>query len=57
MGSECVEGRCNVVRGWGGEHWERVDEKGQKESLGGRTMDCSTGQGGKVKGVRIGIRK
>jgi hypothetical protein len=36
---------------------ERVDEKGQKELLGGRTMDCSTGKEGKVKGIRIGIRK
>jgi hypothetical protein len=33
---------------------ERVEEKGQKESLGGRTMDCSIGEGGKVKRVRIG---
>jgi hypothetical protein len=47
-----------MVTGWGrigGECEDRgtVDEKGQK--LGGRTMDCSTGKGGKVKGVRIGI--
>jgi hypothetical protein len=35
---------------------ERVDEKGQKEYLGGRTMDFSTA-GGKVKRVRKGIRK
>jgi hypothetical protein len=34
-----------------------VDEKGEKELLEGRTMDCSTGKRGKVKGVRIGIRK
>jgi hypothetical protein len=33
-----------------------VDEKGQKE-LRGSTMDCITGKGGKVKRVRIGIRK
>jgi hypothetical protein len=33
-----------------------VDEKGLKEYLGGRTMDCSTG-GWKVKRVRIGIRE
>jgi hypothetical protein len=26
---------------------ERVDEKGQKVLLGGRTMDCSTRKGGK----------
>jgi hypothetical protein len=36
---------------------ERVDEKGQKEFLGGKTMGCSTRKGGKVKGVRIGTRK
>jgi hypothetical protein len=34
-----------------------VDEKEQKELLKGRTMDCSTGEGGKVKRVRIGIRE
>jgi hypothetical protein len=28
-----------------------------KEQLGGKTMGCSTGKGGKVKGVRLGIRK
>jgi hypothetical protein len=33
-----------------------VDEKEQKEYLVGRTMDCSTRKGEKVKGV-IGIRK
>jgi hypothetical protein len=51
-----------VVTGWGrirvgGEDGERVDEKGQKESLGERTIDCSKGKGWKVKGVRLGIRK
>jgi hypothetical protein len=34
---------------------ERVDEKRQKEELEGRTMDCSTGEGGRVKRVRIRI--
>jgi hypothetical protein len=28
---------------------EKIDEKGQKEYLGGRTMNCSTGTGRKVK--------
>jgi hypothetical protein len=51
-----------VVRVWGrkgreGEDGERVDEKDQKEQLRGRTMDCSTEKRGKVKGVRIVIRK
>jgi hypothetical protein len=36
---------------------ERVDEKEQKERLGGRTMDCSKGDRGKVKRVRTGIRE
>jgi hypothetical protein len=34
-----------------------VDEKGQKEQLEGRTMNCSIIKGGKVKGVRVRIRK
>jgi hypothetical protein len=33
-----------------------VDEKGKKEQLGGRTMNCGTGKGKKAKVVRIGIR-
>jgi hypothetical protein len=31
--------------------------KSGREELGGRTMDCNTGEGGKVKRVRIGIRQ
>jgi hypothetical protein len=51
-----------VVTGWGriggeGETGERVDKKGQKESLGGRRMDCSTGEGGNMKGVGIGMKR
>jgi hypothetical protein len=62
VGGEYVGERGSMVTGWWriggrGEDGERVDEKGQKEQLGGRTMDCSTGKGGKVKGVRLGIRK
>jgi hypothetical protein len=34
-----------------------VDEKGQKEQLGGRIMDYSTGERGKMKRVRIRIRE
>jgi hypothetical protein len=34
-----------------------LNEKGQKELLGRRAMDFSTGEGGKMKGLRIGIRK
>jgi hypothetical protein len=30
-----------------------VDEKGQKEQLGRRTMDYSTGEGERMKEVRI----
>jgi hypothetical protein len=50
--------RGRVVTGGGGwevKSGERVDEKGQKEYLGARAMDCSTGGGGKVKRTRIGI--
>jgi hypothetical protein len=36
---------------------ERVDEKEQKEYLGGRAVGCTTGNGGKMKGVRIGMGK
>jgi hypothetical protein len=36
---------------------EKVNEKGQKEKLGCRTMDCATGEEGKVRRVRIGIRE
>jgi hypothetical protein len=35
----------------------KVDEKGQKEYLGRRTMDCIIGEGGKVKRVRIRIKE
>jgi hypothetical protein len=35
---------------------KEVDEKGQKEYLEGRTVDCSTGEGGKVKRMKTGIR-
>jgi hypothetical protein len=38
-------------------HREGVGGKEQNEYLVGRTMDCSTGKGDKVKGVRIAIRK
>jgi hypothetical protein len=34
-----------------------VDEKGKKEYLGRRVMDFSTGKGGRVKGVRVGMRR
>jgi hypothetical protein len=34
-----------------------VDVRGQKDYLGGRTMDCRTGEGENVKKVRIGIKE
>jgi hypothetical protein len=40
-----------------GEVGERVGEKGQNELLGRRTVDFGTGEGGKVKGVRVGMRR
>jgi hypothetical protein len=36
---------------------ERVDWKVHKEDLGGKAMDCSTGEVWKVKRVRTGIRE
>jgi hypothetical protein len=41
-----------------GEGWEkRVGEKGQNELLVWGAMDISTGERGRVKGMRIGIRR
>jgi hypothetical protein len=37
-----------------GREWMRRDRKSSWE---GRIMDCSTEEGGKVKGVRIEIRR
>jgi hypothetical protein len=60
---ECVGGRGSLVTGWGrmkgeGEGWrKRVDEKGQNELLERGAMDFSTEEGGRVKGMRIGVRK
>jgi hypothetical protein len=34
-----------------------VDEKGKKELLGRRAMDFSTKEGGRVKVVRVGMRR
>jgi hypothetical protein len=34
-----------------------VSEKGQNELLGRRAMDFSTGEGGRVNGVRAGMRR
>jgi hypothetical protein len=34
-----------------------VGEKGQNELLERRAMDFSTGKGGRVKGVRVGMRR
>jgi hypothetical protein len=61
-GGKCEGGRGSMVTDWGSlegeaKTGERVDEKGQKEKLGGRSMDCRTRKGGKVKVVKIGIRK
>jgi hypothetical protein len=40
-----------------GEVWGmRVDKKGQNELLEKGTMGFSTGEGGRVKGVRVGMR-
>jgi hypothetical protein len=34
-----------------------MDEKRQNELLGRRAMDFSTGEGGRMKGVRLGMRR
>jgi hypothetical protein len=39
--------------GWG----KRVGEKGQKELLGMGAMDFSTREGGRVKRIRVGMRR
>jgi hypothetical protein len=60
-GDECVEGMGGLVtglgrmRGKGG--GKRVDENGQNELLGRKAMDFSTREGGRVKGVRVGMRQ
>jgi hypothetical protein len=62
-GGECVGGRGSDVTGWGrlgrggegrGREWMRW---GQKQYLGRRTMDWSTGERSRVKGVRKGMRR
>jgi hypothetical protein len=50
------------VTGWGsiggeGEGWWRQWVRRDRMSCWGKTMDFSTGEGGKVKGVRVGIRR
>jgi hypothetical protein len=35
---------------------KRVGEKGQNELLGRGAMDFSTGEGGRVKGMRVEMR-
>jgi hypothetical protein len=60
-GGEYIRGRGSVVTGWGrmggrDADGERVEEKGKKKQLEGRTMDCSTGKEGRLNRMRIGIR-
>jgi hypothetical protein len=56
-------GRGIVVTGWGrmggeGEGWgKRVGKKGKNELLGRGAMDFSTREGGRVKGMRVGMRR
>jgi hypothetical protein len=58
-----VWGGCgNVVTHWWrrgeeGEDGVRVNGMGQKEYLGRRKIDCSTGEWGRVKRMRITIRE
>jgi hypothetical protein len=39
--------------GWG----KRVVEKGKNKLFGRQAMNFSTGEGGRVKGIRVGMRK
>jgi hypothetical protein len=39
--------------GWG----KRVGEKGQNMVLGRGAMEFSAGEGGRVKGMRVGMRR
>jgi hypothetical protein len=40
-----------------GEGLRRLGEKGQNELLGRGTMEFSTGEEGRVKGLRVGMRR
>jgi hypothetical protein len=57
----CVGERGSLMTDWGrmageGEGWgKRGDQRGQNNFGGRRAMDFSTG-GGRVKGMRIGLR-
>jgi hypothetical protein len=62
VGDECEGGRGSLVTGLGrigaqSENWgKRVGEKGKNELLERVAMDFSTGERGRVKGVRIRMR-
>jgi hypothetical protein len=62
VSDEFVGGRGSLVTGWrrmGGECegcGKRVGEKGQSKLLGREGMDFSTGEGGRVKGMRVRMR-
>jgi hypothetical protein len=51
------------VTSWGrmggeGEGWgKKVCEKGQNKLLGRGVMDFSTGEGGRVKRIKVGMRR
>jgi hypothetical protein len=46
-------GEIGEGEGWG----EKVGENGQKEYLGCEAMDFSTREGGRVKDMRVGMRR
>jgi hypothetical protein len=45
-----------IVRGKGEGLGKRVGEKGQNKLLVRGAMDVITGEGGRVKGIRVGMR-
>jgi hypothetical protein len=62
VGDECEGGRGSLVTDWGrvegdGDNWgKRVGEEVQNELLERGAMGFRTGEGGRVKGMRVGMR-
>jgi hypothetical protein len=62
VGDECIGGKDGLVTGLGrmggeGEGWGKSVGEKENELLGRGAMDFSTGEGRRVKGVRVGMRR
>jgi hypothetical protein len=63
VGDECVGEKGSVVTGWkrmGGDGeglGKRVCERSRMSYWGGEQMDFSTGEGERVKKIRVGMRR